>query len=94
MAESGLHDLKKVIVAANRKNTLEDQKSLKKSNWKYYSMKIVAKYKKSWQSKTVVQAAILKGLKKSVYIQKRELDVIELNQRDVERYVRNAAWTL
>ena len=46
-AKSGLHDLKVLIFARKTKNVLGSQKSLKMKNWKPYSMKIVAKNKKS-----------------------------------------------
>ena len=48
--KSGLHDLKIVILGWKTKNVLGSQKSLKMKNWKHYSMKIVAKHKKSSQS--------------------------------------------
>ena len=47
--ESGLHDLKVVILTWKAKNVLGSQKSLKTKNGKHYSMKIVAKHKKSSQ---------------------------------------------
>ena len=49
-AKSGLHDLKVVILVWKTKNVLGNQKSLKIKNWKHYSMKIVAKYKKRSQN--------------------------------------------
>ena len=41
---------KMVILAWKTKNVLGNQKSLKMKNWKHYSMKIVAKHKKSSQN--------------------------------------------
>ena len=49
-AKSGLHDLKVVILSWKTKNVLGSQKSLKMNNWNHYSMKIVAKHKKSSQN--------------------------------------------
>ena len=49
-AKSGLHDSKVVILAWKKENVLGSQKSLKMKNWKHYSMKIVAKHKKTSQN--------------------------------------------
>ena len=49
-AKSGLHDLKVVILVWKTKNVLGSQKRLKMKKWKHYSMKIVAKHKKSSQN--------------------------------------------
>ena len=49
-AKIGLHDLKVVILAWKTKNVLGSRKSLNMKNWKHYSMKIVAKHKKSSQN--------------------------------------------